>query len=83
MGGKDLVAVEQFGDLVAAGDARAQQAAHGAQELRVAGAVQARQLVLNLFFAGGEVERQQDGRGRQDEGDQVVSTGSFSWVGNV
>ena len=70
-GRKDLVAVEQLRHRIAAHDARAQQAAQGALELRVGGAVQARQLLLHFFLARREVECQQDkgprGQGREQD----------------
>jgi hypothetical protein len=79
-GRKDLVAVEQLGRLVAAGDARPQQAAHGAVELRVGHAVLARQLLPDFFLSCRKVERQQHGSQRRDEGEEACEPGAGGGV---
>ena len=84
-GRKDLVAVEQLCHRIAAHNARAQQTAQGTFELRVGGVVQARQLLLHLFLARREVERQQDkgprGQGREQDSEHGEAAGGGRWHG--
>lgn len=69
-GGEDLVPVEQLPGPVAAHQGRAEQGAHGAPELGVLCGVQARQLAVDLFFPGAEIQYEQHAGHGDQEGEQ-------------